>query len=215
MRISDWSSYVFSSDLICGSPDMRIVGGSHRGRAISAPPGDDTRPTSDRVRETLFNMLLHSPALLNREGHTRLEGGIVLDPFAGSGALSFEALSRGASHAYLFEIDALARRTILSNAAELKLADRITMRSADARQPGAPTAQADLIFLDPPYRSGLGSQALTGMDAHGWLKRSEERRGGKEGVSTCRSRWSPYIYKTKITTVSSTESNNHKIKVVR
>src|SRR3546814_17849755 len=117
--------------------------------------------------------------------------------------------------AYEMRISDWSSDVCSSDLAELKLADRITMRSADARQPGAPTAQADLIFLDPPYRSGLGSQALTGMDAHGWLKRSEERRGGKEGVSTCRSRWSPYIYKTKITTVSSTESNNHKIKVVR
>ena len=153
---------------------MRIVGGSHRGRAISAPPGDDTRPTTDRVREALFNMLLHSPSLLTDEGKTRLEGGIVLDPFAGSGALSFEALSRGALHAYLFEIDALARRTILRNAAELKLADRITLRGADARQPGAPPGNAhglaDIVFLDPPYRSGLGTQALAALDAQGWLK---------------------------------------------
>jgi len=149
---------------------MRIVGGSHRGRAISAPPGDETRPTTDRVREALFNMLLHSPSLLTDEGKTRLEGGIVLDPFAGSGALSFEALSRGALHAYLFEIDALARRTILRNAAELKLADRITLRGADARQPGAPVAPADIVFLDPPYRSGLGTQALAALDRAGWLK---------------------------------------------
>lgn len=149
---------------------MRIVGGSHRGRAISAPPGDETRPTTDRVREALFNMLLHSPSLLNHEGKTRLEGGIVLDPFAGSGALSFEALSRGALHAYLFEIDALARRTILRNAAELKLADCITLRGADARQPGAPVAPADIVFLDPPYRSGLGTQALAALDRAGWLK---------------------------------------------
>jgi 16S rRNA (guanine966-N2)-methyltransferase len=149
---------------------MRIVGGSHRGRAISAPPGDETRPTTDRVREALFNMLLHSPSLLTDEGKTRLEGGIVLDPFAGSGALSFEALSRGASHAYLFEIDALARRTILRNAAELKLADRITLRGGDARQPGPPVVPADLVFLDPPYRSGLGVEALAALDSQGWLK---------------------------------------------
>ncbi len=149
---------------------MRIVGGSHRGRAISAPPGDETRPTTDRVREALFNMLMHSPSLLTDEGKTRLDGGIVLDPFAGSGALSFEALSRGALHAYLFEIDALARRTILRNAAELKLADRITLRGADARQPGPAAAPADIVFLDPPYRSGLGAQALAALDAQGWLK---------------------------------------------
>jgi 16S rRNA (guanine966-N2)-methyltransferase len=149
---------------------MRIVGGSHRGRPIIAPPDRTTRPTIDRVRESLFNMLLHSPSLLTDAGKTRLEGGIVLDPFAGSGALSFEALSRGAHHAYLFEIDPAARRTILRNANDLDMAGRITLRGADALHPGPAPAPADLVLMDPPYRSGIGTQVLTALDLAGWLK---------------------------------------------
>jgi 16S rRNA (guanine966-N2)-methyltransferase len=149
---------------------MRIVGGSHRGRPLIAPPDRTTRPTTDRVREALFNMLLHSPSLLTDEGKTRLEGGIVLDPFAGSGALAFEALSRGALHAYLFEIDPQARRVILRNAAELGFGERITLRGADAVHPGKPVEPAGLVFLDPPYRSGLGTQALAALDREGWLR---------------------------------------------
>lgn len=148
---------------------MRIVGGSHRGRSIAAPPGSDTRPTSDRVREALFNMLLHSPRLL-RDGRSRLEGGIVLDPFAGSGALAFEALSRGAAHGWLFEVDGAARRTVLRNAADLGLAERITLRGHDARKPGAAPTKADLVFLDPPYKSDLGPLVLEAFNRSGWLQ---------------------------------------------
>src|SRR3546814_4893425 len=105
---------------------MRIVGGSHRGRPLIAPPDRTTRPTTDRVREALFNMLLHSPNLLTDEGKTRLDGGIVLDPFAGSGALAFEALSRGALHAHLFEIDPAARRRSEEHTSELQSLMRIS-----------------------------------------------------------------------------------------
>ncbi|WP_298725587.1 16S rRNA (guanine(966)-N(2))-methyltransferase RsmD [uncultured Ferrovibrio sp.] len=151
---------------------MRIVGGTHRGRPIAAPPSRDTRPTIDRVRESLFNMLAHSPALLTESGQPRLADGIVIDAFAGSGALAFEALSRGARHAYLFEIDPAARRVILRNASELGFGSRTTLRGMDACQPGKPPAdqQADIVFLDPPYRSDLGAKALTALDREGWLK---------------------------------------------
>ncbi len=149
---------------------MRIVGGTHRGRPIAAPADKTTRPTIDRVRESLFNMLLHSPNLMTDAGKSRLDGGIVVDPFAGSGALSFEALSRGAHHAYLFEIDPAARRCILRNADTLDLAGRITLRGADALNPGPAPAPADLILMDPPYRSGLGTQVLTALARAGWLK---------------------------------------------
>lgn len=153
---------------------MRIVGGTHRGRPIAAPPDRNTRPTTDRVRESLFNMLLHSPRLMTGDGRSRLEDGIVLDPFAGSGALSFEALSRGAQHAYLFETDPAARRCILGNAETLGFGRQITLRGADALHPGPAPAQeqhmADLVLMDPPYRSDLGSQALTALARSGWLK---------------------------------------------
>lgn len=150
---------------------MRIVGGSHRGRPIAAPADRTTRPTTDRVRESLFNMLLHSPSLMTDEGKSRLEGGVVLDPFGGSGALSFEALSRGAHHAYLFEIDPAARRVILQNARELDFAGSITLRGADCLHPGPAVAPADLVLMDPPYRSGSGTQALAALDREGWIKR--------------------------------------------
>lgn len=149
---------------------MRIVGGTHRGRPIAAPPDRTTRPTIDRVRESLFNMLLHSPSLMTDAGKSRLEGGIVVDPFGGSGALSFEALSRGAHHAYLFEIDPAARRCILRNADTLDLGRQITLRGADALNPGPAPAPADLVLMDPPYRSGIGTQVLTALAQHGWLK---------------------------------------------
>lgn len=149
---------------------MRIVGGTHRGRPIAAPPDRTTRPTIDRVRESLFNMLLHSPNLMTDDGRSRLEGGIVIDPFAGSGALSFEALSRGAHHAYLFEIDPAARRIILRNADTLGMTAGITLRGADALHPGPAPAPADLVLMDPPYRSGLGTQVLTALMQNGWLK---------------------------------------------
>ena len=149
---------------------MRIVGGTHRGRPIAAPPDRTTRPTIDRVRESLFNMLLHSPSLMTDAGKSRLEGGIVVDPFGGSGALSFEALSRGAHHAYLFEIDPAARRCILRNADTLDLSRQITLRGADALNPGPAPAPADLVLMDPPYRSGIGTQVLTALAQHGWLK---------------------------------------------
>ncbi len=167
---------------------MRIVGGTHRGRPIAAPVDKTTRPTIDRVRESLFNMLLHSPSLMAEGGKTRLDGGIVLDPFAGSGALSFEALSRGAHHAYQFEIDPAARRTILSNANTLDMAGRITLRGQDALQPGPAPALVDLVLMDPPYGSGLGAQVLLAMAQNGWLKpdalvivETDARKGSSEG----------------------------------
>jgi 16S rRNA (guanine966-N2)-methyltransferase len=171
---------------------MRIVGGTHRGRPIAAPADNTTRPTIDRVRESLFNMLLHAPALMTDAGKTRLDGGIVLDPFGGSGALSFEALSRGAHHAYLFEIDPAARRIILRNAETLDMARQITLRAADALHPGPAPAEeqhmADLVLMDPPYRSGIGPQALSALTRNGWLKpdalvvvETDARKGSAEG----------------------------------
>lgn len=149
---------------------MRVVGGTHRGRPLAAPPERTTRPTTDRVRESLFNMLAHTPLLLNAAGKSRVEGGIVLDAFAGSGALSFEALSRGARQAFLFESDAEARRVILRNAQTLKLDGQVILRGHDVLNPGSAIAAADLAFLDPPYRTDLGSRALQALSTAGWLK---------------------------------------------
>ena len=106
---------------------MRIVGGRHRGRRIEAPAGRDVRPTSDRARESLFNILMHSSKL--GDDAPSLEGAIALDAFAGSGALGFEALSRGATHAIFLDSDFAALRMIKANAETLGVApDTITVR---------------------------------------------------------------------------------------
>jgi 16S rRNA (guanine966-N2)-methyltransferase len=151
---------------------MRIIAGEWRGRVIAAPPGESTRPTADRVRETLFSMLA------SRIGP--FEGLRVADLFAGSGALGFEALSRGAAHATFVENDAKAIAALRNNAAKLGAADRvqITARSALSLPPAAPFA---LIFADPPYAPGSGKAAATAVMAAGWLA-----PGGWLAVETAR-----------------------------
>ena len=119
---------------------MRIVGGKHRGRRIEAPPGQDVRPTSDRAREALFNILIHGH--LSADGTSPLPGARVLDAFAGSGALGLEALSRGAGHALFIESDAKACAAIRANAKALGETANATVIPGDATKPppcpGAP-----------------------------------------------------------------------------
>ncbi|GAA4284903.1 16S rRNA (guanine(966)-N(2))-methyltransferase RsmD [Brevibacterium daeguense] len=131
---------------------MRIISGTHRGRTLRAPAGDLTRPTSDRVRESLF-------ASLDSLGVIR--DARVLDVFAGSGALGLEALSRGASHATFVERAAPVSRLLVQNIYALGEADRTTVltRSAAAALQGMPARSADLVFADPPYP--LGEAELT------------------------------------------------------
>ncbi len=123
---------------------MRIIAGSRKGRRIAAPPGLDTRPTGDRVREAVFNLV--GP----------LDGARVLDLYAGSGAMGLEALSRGAEHATFVERDRVAAATIAKNAETLGLADAVTLRREDVRRVLATDASAgtlyDLVLVDPPYR---------------------------------------------------------------
>jgi len=139
---------------------MRIIAGAWRGRLLDAPPGIATRPTADRVRETLFSMLT------SRLGS--FEELRVADLFAGSGALGFEALSRGASSATFVERDSSAVAAIRANAERLEAADRITILSANALNlpSGGPF---DLVFADPPYDKGSGSAAAAAVAAAGWL----------------------------------------------
>lgn len=141
---------------------MRIIGGRHRGRPLAAPPGRTARPTSDRTRETLFNILAHGL------GHA-LEGATMVDAFAGSGAVAFEALSRGARHAYLIDDNAASIDSIRKNAAALGETGRVTILRCDARRPPAAPGPCDLAFLDPPYGSGLAAPALSALSARGWL----------------------------------------------
>ncbi len=145
---------------------MRIVGGQFRGRTIIAPKGDTTRPTTDRTRESLFNILQH---FLEFE----LEGARVIDLFAGSGALGLEALSRGGSYCLFVEEAAKARGAIRDNIEALGLFGhtRIHRRSAIqlGEKPASAGAPYTLAFLDAPYDKGLSEPALSGLQTGGWL----------------------------------------------
>lgn len=147
---------------------MRIIAGAHRGRTLIAPPGLSTRPTSDRARQALFNVMEHAAWA------TPLSGARVMDVFAGSGSLGFEAISRGAAFCLFVETDAAARGAIRDNVEAFGLfgATRIHRRDATdlGLKPAADGAPFDIAFLDPPYAKGLGEQALAGLAEGGWLK---------------------------------------------
>ncbi len=145
---------------------MRIVAGLWRGRALTAPKGDSTRPTADRVRQALFDMLLHAPWAKGADGREAVVDAIVLDAFAGTGALGLEALSRGASHAHFLERDRAALAALRANVAALKAP--ATIHAADATRP-PPGTPCTLVFLDPPYGQGLIERALPALEAAGWL----------------------------------------------
>jgi len=147
---------------------LRIVGGRHRGRSIAAPEGSTTRPTANRARESLFNIVMHANWV--GDGTSPLVGCRVLDAFAGSGALGIEALSRGAAHATFLDNDATAIRLIGENLRKLGEAANAKVVRADATRPPASREGCDLAFLDPPYRSGLAAPALTALAEAGWLK---------------------------------------------
>lgn len=146
---------------------MRIVGGRFKGRAIAAPAGRDTRPTSDRTRESVFNVLAHA------DWSPGLEGRRVLDLFAGSGALGLEAMSRGAAFALFVETDAAARGTVRDNIEALGLFGTTRIHRRDATdlgvKPAGLGAPFDLVFLDPPYHKGLGERALARLGEGGWI----------------------------------------------
>ena len=138
---------------------MRIIAGAWRGRTLLAPPGQATRPTSDRAREALFSMLQ------SRLGS--FEGLEVADLFAGTGALGLEALSRGAARCTFVETDRIALDILRRNAAALGAGERADIRPQDAaRIAGGPY---HLVLIDPPYRSGLGATAIASLLASGAL----------------------------------------------
>ncbi len=142
---------------------MRIVGGRFRGRALRAPASDAIRPTSDRLRETLFDVLAH-------RYHDPVTGARVIDLFAGTGALGLEALSRGGAQAVFVEEGPEARALIRANVEALGVAGLCRIFRRDATRLGdVQGAPFDLAFLDPPYGQGLGEAALTGLRAGGWL----------------------------------------------
>ena len=141
---------------------MRIVAGTWRGRSLAAPAGETTRPTADRVRQALFDMLLHAPW----GGYDAVRGAMVLDAFAGTGALGLEALSRGAAHAHFIERDRAALGALRANITALKAP--ASVHAGDATHP-PPGVACGLVFLDPPYGKGLVEQALAALSAAGWI----------------------------------------------
>lgn len=144
---------------------IRIVAGKFRGRRLAVPDGKGTRPTSDRVRESIFSILSHG---LFENGFDGLR---VLDVFAGTGALGLEALSRGAAYALFMENDAGARALIRENIEALELTGHTKIFRRDATNPGPREniPPFDLVFLDPPYAKGLGEHALTALRDGNWL----------------------------------------------
>jgi 16S rRNA (guanine966-N2)-methyltransferase len=143
---------------------MRVVGGRLKGRTIASPASRDIRPTADRLREALFNILVHAYG-------DPVEGARVLDLFAGTGALGIEAISRGANFALFVDIGAEARALLRQNVEALGLGGvtKVYRRDATIIGPAHPMEPFSLAFLDPPYGKGLAEKAVTSLRDGGWL----------------------------------------------
>lgn len=148
---------------------MRIVGGRWRGKRLTVPAGDTTRPTADRARQAVFDRLLHAPW----GGKGAMDGATVLDAFAGSGALGLEALSRGASRAVFMERDRPALAAIRANLASCGVSSRAAgecrIVAGDVLRPPAGVG-CGIAFLDPPYRQHLVVPAVAALRRAGWLR---------------------------------------------
>ncbi|AMM83858.1 16S rRNA (guanine(966)-N(2))-methyltransferase RsmD [Martelella sp. AD-3] len=144
---------------------MRIVGGEFRGRALAAPKTSEIRPTTDRARESLFNILAHGYP-------DAVEGARVLELFAGTGAVGLEAVSRGARAATFVENSVEGRGLIWANIEALGLAGRTRIMRRDATKLGSvgKLEPYDFLFADPPYGKGLGEKAIAAAGEGGWLK---------------------------------------------
>ena len=141
---------------------MRLVGGSLRGRRLEAPAGRDIRPTGDRTREAVFNILAHA------DWAPDIEGALVLDAFCGTGALGLEALSRGARRAVFIDQGRESLDLVRRNIASLAVADRCDVVRADATRPPRAQGPCGLLFLDPPYGKELAPAALSALRERGW-----------------------------------------------
>lgn len=149
---------------------MRITGGRLRGRRLQAPPGNAVRPTSDRVRQALFNVLAHAAWA----GTERLQNEVVLDAFCGSGALGLEAVSHGAARAFFMDTHPAALRAARANAAALGVIERCRFLRTDACNPPGANEAAGLVLLDPPYaKTGdvpdRAARALGSLGVAGWF----------------------------------------------
>jgi 16S rRNA (guanine966-N2)-methyltransferase len=143
---------------------MRIIAGEWRGRLLTAPPGQLTRPTGQRMRQAIFDMVMHAPW----GGRGLVEGASVLDGFAGTGAMGLEALSRGAGKATFLEQAPSALACVYANVASCKAGDRARVIATDVRHPPRGEPQA-VVFLDPPYDQGLLAPSLAALRASGWI----------------------------------------------
>jgi 16S rRNA (guanine966-N2)-methyltransferase len=143
---------------------MRVVGGRLKGRNIASPASRDIRPTADRLRESVFNILVHAY-------DDPLPGARVLDLFAGTGALGIEAVSRGAAFALFVDNGAEARALLRNNVEALALGGvtKVYRRDATDLGPAHPMEPFSLVFLDPPYGKGLAEKALASLRDGGWL----------------------------------------------
>ncbi|WP_316184176.1 MULTISPECIES: 16S rRNA (guanine(966)-N(2))-methyltransferase RsmD [unclassified Bradyrhizobium] len=143
---------------------MRVVGGRLKGRNIASPASRDIRPTQDRLREALFNILVHAY-------EDPIEGARVLDLFAGTGALGIEAVSRGAAFTLFVDNGAEARALLRNNVEALGLGGvtKVYRRDATNLGPARPVEPFSLVFLDPPYGKGLAEKALASLRDGGWL----------------------------------------------
>ncbi len=145
---------------------MRIVGGTLRGKKLASPDDQRIRPTSDRVRESLFNILANK----SWTGEQSLPiGAYVIDAFAGTGALGIEALSRGAAAVRFIEHDRAAIRLIEKNLQRIGV-DKGIVLARNAVHPGRASFQADLVLMDPPYKLGLAAPCLAALASENWLR---------------------------------------------
>lgn len=144
---------------------MRIIGGQCKGRKLKAPAGETTRPTSQRARQIIFDHLMHAPWY----GKALLENAIVLDCFAGTGAMGLEALSRGAEFSTFIEKDRLAAAVLRDNIKACAVENKTAVTLCDITKISAAPKLHNLVFLDPPYHKGLIPQALDALIRKGWL----------------------------------------------
>ena len=148
---------------------MRIVGGAFRGKKLLLPDDKRVRPTSDRTREALFNILGHDSEMRTEHGALPIKAR-VLDIFAGTGALGLEALSRGAEHATFLDNHAASLKLVAANVRHLGVSRQADILSRDGTNPGRAGAPYDLVLMDPPYQEGLALPCLEGLEVGGWLK---------------------------------------------
>ena len=149
------------------SNNMRIIGGKHRGRELISPKGDNTRPTTDRIKESIFNILNHAKWKDNI-----LDDATVLDAFAGTGALGFEALSHGAKDLILIEQNAMAIKTCQKNIGALGAENIAKLMKMDVLKIGKKPNNIEtrsLVFIDPPYGKNLGEKILSLLLKHEWI----------------------------------------------